>query len=206
MSLTEQVYASARRQYQPVPSHHESTNSFDLFDHSPTQLEHQAQPPPPPPVRNQQQPAFSSNNPFRRAPPPPASSSSHSHHQSASATSPFEDSFFSSSVTASDDANTRKYLLAAKTADPSFRSHSASNLDGPSPPSRTQPQATRPRDRTSVYGNPQFSNSDQSVFRANPGPSAAAAQPKPIPSTRRDVNSYLSHSSADSTSSVSSAR
>lgn len=185
MSLTEQ-YAQPRRQYQPVPTN--DSNSFELYDYS-AQSSHR-QPAAPPNRGQQQQPAFSSNNPFRRAPPPPISQPTGSHHHAGSVPFPSEESFGSTA----EDANTRNYLSAARNADPSFRSHSASNLE-------SQPQAPKqlppPQTRNQIYQNVQFSASDQSVL----GSRGPQLQPR-----KRDIPSFISHSSNESTSSVSSSR
>lgn len=198
--MTEQFYAPpSRRQYQPVSSRDTAQNSFDLFDHTP----HNRQAPPPPPPNRQsqlqpQQPPFSSNNPFRRAPPPPTP---HQQPQNVTifpegANSPFQSSF-GPSPTATTDVNAHRYIQAAKAADPSFRSHSASNLEQRSRPQQQhQPQTQNPVPRNQVYTNPQFSSSDQSVFRAPP-----PQQPR-----RKDVPSFVSHSSNESTSSMTSTR
>ncbi|KAF5116018.1 hypothetical protein DV454_001948 [Geotrichum candidum] len=186
MSLTENI--PSRRQYSHATGNSES---FELFE--PTapnnSNSYRNSPPPPPPARNNA--AFSTNNPFRRAPPPPTNNnvstspaSYHEHHHQKSDSS---------------------FLQVSQNIDPSYRSHSANHLESNHTGSSVQnsmPISIPPNNRVSIYNNSQYSNSDQSVFINNPqrGPSLPQQQ-----QARRDVKSYLSHSSHDSTSSQSSA-
>ena len=186
MSLTENI--PSRRQYSHATGNSES---FELFE--PTapnnSNSYRNSPPPPPPARNNA--AFSTNNPFRRAPPPPTNNnvstspaSYHEHHHQKSDSS---------------------FLQVSQNIDPSYRSHSANHLESNHTGSSVQnsmPISIPPNNRVSIYNNSQYSNSDQSVFISNPqrGPSLPQQQ-----QVRRDVKSYLSHSSHDSTSSQSSA-
>jgi hypothetical protein len=186
MSLTENI--PSRRQYSHATGNSES---FDLFDQAApnNNSSYRHSPPPPPPARNNA--AFSTNNPFRRAPPPPTNNN----------VSSSPGSYYEHHHQKSDSS----FLQVSQNIDPSYRSHSANHLESNHTGASIKnsiPISIPSNNRVSIYNNPQYSNSDQSVFVNN------SQRGPPLPQQqqpRRDANSYLSHSSHDSTSSQSSA-